>query len=70
MYTLHPSTYYGKHAAVKDFFDVYDKPAPVAAWLGLGSGAIICYAPQNTKHDVFEIDKDMEDISLKYRYSA
>lgn len=67
-YDFNPSTYYGKHAAVKDFFDVYDKPAPVAAWLGLGSGAIICYAPQNTKHDVFEIDKDMVDISLKYRY--
>ena len=68
-YIFEPDTYYGDGAAVKDFFSVFKKPyAPDTAWLGLGAGAIICYAQPDTKHDVFEIDRDIVDISRKYRY--
>lgn len=69
LYDFSPDTYYGAGAAVKDFFSVFKKPyAPDTAWLGLGSGAIICYAQPETKHNVFEIDQDIVDISRKYRY--
>ena len=68
-YNFNPDTYYGAGAAIKDFFNVFKKPyAPDTAWLGLGSGAIICYAQPKTKHDIFEIDQDIVDISQKYRY--
>lgn len=69
VYDNNPDTYYGINAAVKDFFSVFKKPyAPETAWLGLGSGAIICYAQPETKHSVFEIDQDIVDISVKHRY--
>lgn len=69
VYDFNPDTYYGPKAAVKDFFSVFERPyVPEAAWLGLGGGAIICYAPSEAKHDVFEIDRDIVDISTKYHY--
>ena len=68
-YGYNPSTYYGNNAAVADFFNVFKRDTPpVIAWLGLGSGAIICYAQPDTKHDIIEIDQDIADVSRKYHY--
>ena len=67
-YIYSPYTYYGKGAAVEDFFKIYKKEKPSIAWLGLGSGAIICYAQPEAKHHIIEIDQDIIDISKKYRY--
>lgn len=67
-YLYDPHTYYGKRAAVEDFFKIYDRKNASIAWLGLGSGAIICYAEDKSSHHIFEINQDIVDISKKYRY--
>ncbi|MBO4520762.1 MAG: fused MFS/spermidine synthase [Alphaproteobacteria bacterium] len=69
IYNFDPDIYYGSKAAVKDFFSVFKRSyAPDVAWLGLGAGAIICYAQPETKHNIVEIDRDIVDISTKYHY--
>lgn len=68
VYFFDPDTYYGKESAAKDFFSVFSRPgAPEIAWLGLGSGATVCYPQDNARHDVFEIDRDIIEISTKHR---
>lgn len=68
VYYFDPDTYYGPDSAAKDFFSVFSRPeAPDIAWLGLGSGATICYPQENTRHDVFEVDRDIIEISTKHR---
>lgn len=67
-YVFNPSAYYGERAAVKDFFKAYKNENSTIAWFGLGSGAIICYTQPENKHDVFEIDQDIIDVSTKYHY--
>ena len=69
VYSYNPDAYYGSHSAVKEAFNVFKRPYdPRIAWLGLGSGATICYAQPETHHDVFEIDRDIVEVSTKYRY--
>lgn len=69
IYSYDPDAYYGPQSAIKDFFKIFKRPSPaVIAWLGLGSGATICYAPPQTRHDIFEIDRDIVEISTKHRY--
>ncbi len=69
IYSYNPDAYYGSHSAVKGAFNIFKRPyEPQIAWLGLGSGATICYAQPGTKHDVFEIDSNIVDISKKHRY--
>lgn len=68
VYYFDPDTYYGPHSAAKDFFRIFSRPyAPNTAWLGLGSGATICYPQKGARHDVFEIDRDIIEISTKHR---
>lgn len=70
-YSYDPDTYYGKNSAIKDFFQVLDKPHPSIAWLGLGSGATLCYAPDSKLTDIYEINKDMIALSVQkkiFRY--
>lgn len=69
IYSYDPDAYYGAQSAIKDFFKIFKRPSSAAvAWLGLGSGATICYAPAQTRHDIFEIDRDIVEISTKHRY--
>ena len=69
VYDYSPDTYYGKGAAVEDFFSVFKRSGtPEIGWLGLGAGAIICYLPSETGHSVFEIDRDIVEVSTKHRY--
>ena len=67
-YVFNPNIYYGERAAVKDFFKAYKNENSTIAWFGLGSGAIMCYARPENRHDVFEIDQDIIDVSTKYHY--
>lgn len=68
-YDKDPSAYYGMASPVEDFFKTFkSSPPPQVALMGLGGGALLCYPPQGSKQDIFEIDRDVIEISTKHRF--